>query len=82
MMGQNAKVFVAGHRGMVGGALVRRLEAESCEILTAARSDLDLMRQSSVDRYVTYPNLLRASGWEVQFALAKDWIAAETPKVD
>ena len=33
-----------------------------------------------VDRYVTYPNLLRASGWEVQFALAKDWLAAETPK--
>ena len=28
-----------------------------------------------VDRYVTYPALLRASGWQVQFALAKDWLA-------
>ncbi len=30
-----------------------------------------------VDRYVTYPSLLRSSGWEVQFALAKDWLAAQ-----
>lgn len=28
-----------------------------------------------VDRYVTYPALLRASGWKVEFALAKDWLA-------
>ena len=30
-----------------------------------------------VDRYVTYPSLLRAAGWDVRFALAKDWLAAQ-----
>ena len=39
------RVFVAGHRGMVGGALVRRLEAEGCEVLTAGRAELDLIDQ-------------------------------------
>lgn len=29
-----------------------------------------------VDRYVTYPDLLRAAGWEVEFALAKDWLGS------
>ena len=38
------RVYVAGHRGMVGSALVRRLQSENCaEILTAARADLDLI---------------------------------------
>ena len=31
-----------------------------------------------VDRYVTYPGLLRASGWKVRFALAKDWLAGKS----
>ena len=39
------RVFVAGHRGMVGGALVRRLEAEGCTVLTAGRDTLDLIDQ-------------------------------------
>ena len=42
------RVFVAGHRGMVGGALVRRLETEGCEILTAGRDQLDLIDQRQV----------------------------------
>ena len=36
------KVFVAGHRGMVGAALCRRLEKEPCEVLTATRDQVDL----------------------------------------
>ena len=36
------RVWVAGHRGMVGAALVRRLESEDCEILTAPRQQVDL----------------------------------------
>ena len=45
----NAKrVFVAGHRGMVGGAVVRRLASEGCEILTAGRDKLDLVDQRAV----------------------------------
>lgn len=43
------RVLVAGHRGMVGSALVRRLKSESCEILTAGRQDADLTRQAEVD---------------------------------
>ena len=39
------RVYVAGHRGMVGQALLRRLEREDCEVLTAARS-LDLRDQA------------------------------------
>ncbi|MFX9623060.1 NAD-dependent epimerase/dehydratase family protein, partial [Acinetobacter baumannii] len=34
---------MAGHRGMVGGALVRRLEREDVEILTVSRNELDLL---------------------------------------
>lgn len=41
------RVFVAGHRGMAGSSIVRRLEREDCEILTAARSELDLMDQAA-----------------------------------
>lgn len=46
------RVFVAGHRGMIGSALVRRLAAEGCVILTAARDELDLERQEAVERWM------------------------------
>ncbi|UDL88467.1 GDP-L-fucose synthase [Mesorhizobium sp. PAMC28654] len=42
------RVFVAGHRGMVGSAVVRRLAHEDCEVLTASRGELDLMDQAGV----------------------------------
>lgn len=42
------RVWVAGHTGMVGSALVRRLAAEQCEILTADRNALDLTDQRAV----------------------------------
>jgi GDP-L-fucose synthase len=45
------KVFVAGHRGMVGSALVRRLAQEDCEVLTASRSDVDLRNSDQVAAY-------------------------------
>jgi GDP-L-fucose synthase len=46
------RVYVAGHRGMVGGAIVRRLRSEGCEILTATRSELDLANQSATDAWI------------------------------
>ena len=46
------RVFVAGHRGMVGSALVRRLASEDCEVLTVARSELDLLDQAGVRRWM------------------------------
>jgi GDP-L-fucose synthase len=41
-------VFVAGHRGMVGSALVRRLALEEVELLTATHAELDLRDQAAV----------------------------------
>src|SRR5580704_2837317 len=41
-------VFVAGHRGMVGAALVRRLAQENVELLTVGRSEIDLRDQAAV----------------------------------
>ncbi len=46
------RVWVAGHRGMVGAALVRRLEREACEILVVDRKRLDLRRQADVEAWV------------------------------
>ena len=46
------RVWVAGHRGMVGSALVRRLAQENCEIILAGRERLDLARQSEVESFL------------------------------
>lgn len=52
MMDRDARVFVAGHRGLVGSALVRRLEAAGVgRILTATRQELDLRDQAAVNRW-------------------------------
>ena len=47
------RVFVAGHRGMVGSAIVRRLARIDCKILTADRGTLDLTRQADVEWWMT-----------------------------
>jgi len=46
------RVWVSGHRGMVGSAIVRRLEEEDCEILTVRRDDVDLSRQQEVEEWI------------------------------
>ncbi len=46
------RVWVAGHRGMAGSAIVRRLERESCEILTVGRESVDLSRQVEVEEWM------------------------------
>src|SRR5688500_3136872 len=46
------RVWVAGHRGMAGSAIVRRLGAEGCDIDTAGREELDLRRQEEVEKWV------------------------------
>ncbi|BCM83197.1 GDP-L-fucose synthase [Methylobacterium indicum] len=46
------RVWVAGHRGMVGSAVVRRLAREGCEILTADRRTVDLTRQAETEAWM------------------------------
>jgi GDP-L-fucose synthase len=46
------RVWVAGHRGMAGSAIVRRLAAEGCEVLTASRQEADLRRQDQVEAWM------------------------------
>ena len=46
------RVWVVGHRGMVGSAVVRRLARENCEVLTVDRSVVDLRRQLEVEEWM------------------------------
>jgi GDP-L-fucose synthase len=46
------RIWVAGHRGMVGSAIVRRLAREDCAILTAGRDELDLRRAQDVEAWM------------------------------
>jgi GDP-L-fucose synthase len=46
------RVFVAGHRGMVGSALVRKLQSEGAIILTATRQEADLTNQAAVNHWM------------------------------
>lgn len=48
----NKRIWVAGHRGMVGAALVRRLQQDGHQVLTADRRALDLTRQAAVEEWV------------------------------
>lgn len=53
-MEKNSRVYVAGHRGMVGSAIVRRLEDEGySNIITRTSSELDLTRQTEVEKFFT-----------------------------
>src|SRR6516162_4513879 len=47
------RVYVAGHNGMVGAALARRLSSESCTILTVDRAALDLTRQEQTEQWIS-----------------------------
>jgi len=49
---RNKKVWVAGHRGLVGSALMRRLQSEGCEIVTAPREQVDLRRPDQLERWM------------------------------
>lgn len=52
MMQKDAKIFVAGHRGMVGSAIVRELEREGyTNIIKRTHSELDLTRQEDVEKF-------------------------------
>jgi len=73
------RVFVAGHRGMVGSALVRHLAREDCEILTAARGEVDLRRQAEVEDWLAEqrPSAIFAAAATVGGIVANDTRPAE-----
>ena len=49
---EGKRVWVAGHRGMAGSAIVRRLTAERCELVSVGRDQLDLRNQGAVDAWM------------------------------
>ena len=52
MMEKNAKIYVAGHRGMVGSAIVRELQRQGySNIITRTHKELDLTRQDQVEAF-------------------------------
>lgn len=68
------RVWVAGHRGMVGSALVRRLGHEDCEIVTVDRDQLDLRRQAEVEAWMgqVLPQVIFLAAAKVGGILAND----------
>ena len=51
-MEKNAKIYVAGHRGMVGSAIVRELKRQGyADIITRTHRELDLCRQAEVEAF-------------------------------
>ncbi|MDD5697320.1 MAG: GDP-L-fucose synthase [Victivallaceae bacterium] len=52
MIDKNAKIFIAGHCGMVGSAILRKFEAEGyINLITRTREELDLRRQEAVEQF-------------------------------
>jgi GDP-L-fucose synthase len=68
------RVFVAGHTGMAGSAIVRRLRQEPCTILVAERRELDLTRQDQAEHYLatTKPDVVIMAAGRVGGILAND----------
>lgn len=75
----NKKIWVAGHRGMVGSALVRRLHSEDCSVITATRQELDLKRQGEVEKFVQVnkPDAIILAAAKVGGILANDTLPAD-----
>jgi GDP-L-fucose synthase len=73
------RVYVAGHRGMAGSAIVRRLAREDCEVLTADRQALDLTDQSATERWLaeTRPDAVFMAAGHVGGIYANDTYPAD-----
>jgi len=51
-MDKDSKIYIAGHRGLVGSAIMRRLEIEGCKnLITRTHAELDLTRQEKVEEF-------------------------------
>ena len=73
------RIWVAGHRGMAGSALVRRLQREDCEVLTVGREQLDLSSQTDTYAWMAAqrPEAIVLAAAKVGGILANDSYAAE-----
>jgi len=73
------RVWVAGHRGMVGSAIVRRLASEGCEVITAGREVVDLKRQDQVQAWMAKekPDAIFLAAAKVGGILANDSFPAD-----
>jgi GDP-L-fucose synthase len=72
-------VFVAGHRGMVGSALVRRLAGENVELLTVGRTEVDLRDQAAIFGWFTKarPQIVFLAAAKVGGIVANNTLRAE-----
>lgn len=73
------KVFVAGHRGLVGSAVVRRLAREECEVITATHAEVDLRDQAAVRSWMEAqrPHAIVLAAAKVGGILANDTYPAD-----
>ena len=73
------RIWVAGHRGMVGAAVVRRLAGENCEVITAGRDTVDLKRQAEVEAFMAdaKPDAVVMAAAKVGGILANDTYPAD-----
>jgi GDP-L-fucose synthase len=61
------RIYVTGHRGMAGSAIVRRLAACNCEVITASREQVDLERQEQAKGFLaaTKPDVVVVAAGKV-----------------
>jgi GDP-L-fucose synthase len=73
------RIWVAGHRGMVGSAMARRLRSEPCTMLTSDRADVDLTRQTDVEAWMerNRPDAIVMAAAKVGGILVNDTRSAE-----
>jgi GDP-L-fucose synthase len=73
------RIWVAGHRGMVGSAIVRRLDREGCEVLVASRQDADLRDQAATLAWIekAKPDAVFLAAAKVGGILANDTYPAD-----
>ncbi len=80
MMDRDSKIYIAGHRGMVGSAIVRRLEAEGfTNLVMRTRTELDLRNQKAVDTFFASekPDFVFLSAAKVGGIMANDTYRAD-----
>ena len=76
---KNKRIFVAGHRGMVGSAIARRLARSECSVLTAGRDNVDLLKQDATERFLAdmRPQVVIVAAAKVGGIHANDTFPAE-----